>query len=307
MMAVGAEVASGSIDAIYHGGDISYATGYIAVWDFFLDMIAPVAGSVLYLTTVGNHETDDYSTSSIFRNSDSGGECGVITTGLLPMPEPATTNQPWWSYKVGLIHMVGISTEHDFTIGSAQWKWLEEDLKSVDRTVTPWIVFGGHRAMYINSDYGGTNSSDIYVMNELILNIEPLLYKYQVNVGFSTHNHVVQRHSAVKDKVVIQAAEEIHDENTGKTIYYHDDPQATVQMVVGTGGAAFTKNSISPPPVWNEKVFYEYGYARVSAVNASFLNWEWVLSSTGEVLDHMGIAQSYPLKPWPKDPLRDHL
>ena len=54
-MSVGAEVASGGIDAVYHGGDISYATGYMAVWDFYLDMISPIAGSVVYLTTVGNH------------------------------------------------------------------------------------------------------------------------------------------------------------------------------------------------------------------------------------------------------------
>lgn len=55
VMAVGAEVAAGLVDAVYHGGDISYATGYIAVWDFFMDMLSPVAGSVVYLTTVGNH------------------------------------------------------------------------------------------------------------------------------------------------------------------------------------------------------------------------------------------------------------
>ena len=40
------------------GGDISYATGYMAVWDFFLNMISPIAGRTLYLTTVGNHESD---------------------------------------------------------------------------------------------------------------------------------------------------------------------------------------------------------------------------------------------------------
>jgi hypothetical protein len=31
---VGAEIAAGNVDMVYHGGDISYATGYIAVWDF---------------------------------------------------------------------------------------------------------------------------------------------------------------------------------------------------------------------------------------------------------------------------------
>jgi hypothetical protein len=71
-------------------------------------------------------------TSSIFHGTDSGGECGITTTSMLPLPTPATTNAPWWAYDVGLIHMVGISTEHDFSIGSPQYLWLENDLKSVD-------------------------------------------------------------------------------------------------------------------------------------------------------------------------------
>ena len=44
---------SGQVDAVYHGGDISYASGYVAVWDHFLNMISPIASGVLYLTTVG--------------------------------------------------------------------------------------------------------------------------------------------------------------------------------------------------------------------------------------------------------------
>lgn len=120
--ALGAEVASGGIDAIYHGGDISYATGYMVVWDFYLDMLAPVASSVIYLTTVGNHESDWTNSASYFSNTDSGGECGVLATNLIPMPTPATLNEPWWSYNVGLMHMIGISTEHDFTIGSKQYE-----------------------------------------------------------------------------------------------------------------------------------------------------------------------------------------
>lgn len=171
---------------IYHGGDISYATGYLSVWDFYLDMLSPMAGSALYLTTVGNHESDYYNSASYFSNSDSGGECGgdahansssssccshlltsraVLTTSLIPMPAPATTNQPWWSYNVGLFHFVGMSSEHDFHEGSAQYAFIEADLKAVDRNLTPWVIFGSHRAMYINSNYGGGESSDIGTAN----------------------------------------------------------------------------------------------------------------------------------------------
>lgn len=65
-MAVGAEVAAGQVDMVYHGGDISYATGYMAVWDFFLDMLSPVAGSVVYLTTVGNHVKQSFCDPLLF-------------------------------------------------------------------------------------------------------------------------------------------------------------------------------------------------------------------------------------------------
>ena len=95
-MAVAAEIEAGNIDAVYHGGDISYATGYTAVWDFFLDMLSPMAGSVIYLTTVGNHESDAPDSASYYTGNDSGGECGVLATTLLRMPEPAVTDQPWY-------------------------------------------------------------------------------------------------------------------------------------------------------------------------------------------------------------------
>lgn len=294
-MAVGAEVLANTVHAVYHGGDISYATGYEAVWDFWLNQISPVASGTLYLTTVGNHETDWPGTASYYNGTDSGGECGITTTTLMPLPAPAVTNAPWWSYDVGLIHFVGMSTEHDYTIDSAQYLWLENDLKNVNRTLTPWVIFGGHRPMYINSDYGGTRSSDIYVMDMMIENIEPLLWKYQVNLGFYGHNHVMQRHSAVLNKVVIQASKPVVGSD-GSTIHWHADPQATVHMVIGAAGAGFTKNAIPEGepghPEWNEMYVYYYGYARVTAVNASYLDWEWVNVYTGEVYDHMVITQN---------------
>ena len=41
-----------------------------------------------------------------------------------------------------------MSTEHNFTQGSRQYKWIEQDLKNVNRSLTPWVVIVGHRAMY---------------------------------------------------------------------------------------------------------------------------------------------------------------
>jgi len=41
------------VDAVFHSGDVSYANGYLSNWDYFMDMISPIASKVLYLTTLG--------------------------------------------------------------------------------------------------------------------------------------------------------------------------------------------------------------------------------------------------------------
>jgi hypothetical protein len=184
-----------------------------------------------------------------------------------------------------------MSTEHDFTLGSKQQLWLDADLAAVDRSKTPWIIFGGHRPMYINSGYSGKPSGDIEVMDLMIQHIEPMFQKYKVNLAFWGHNHVVERQSAVFNRTVIQKSSEVID-TEGNTIAWHEDPQATVHMVVGTGGAAFTHSEVTPTPDWCEKFFYRYGYAKVAAVNSTYLEWKWIDSGDNKVYDRMVITQN---------------
>ena len=53
-----------------------------------------------------------------------------------------------YSFDYGSIHFTMMSTEHNFTQGSRQYKWIEQDLKNVNRSLTPWVAIVGHRAMY---------------------------------------------------------------------------------------------------------------------------------------------------------------
>ncbi len=54
--AIADEVDSKNVDSVFHIGDISYATGFLVEWDFFLHQISPVASRVSYMTAIGNHE-----------------------------------------------------------------------------------------------------------------------------------------------------------------------------------------------------------------------------------------------------------
>lgn len=94
-----------------------------------------MAGSVLYLTTVGNHDSDWTDGTSAINKKSSGGECGgmllfcnffsislhifgfnivwlklyllKVSALMVPMPYPATRHRPWWSYEIGLVHYIG--------------------------------------------------------------------------------------------------------------------------------------------------------------------------------------------------------
>ena len=110
------------VDAVFHGGDISYSVGYLAKWDFFLNMITPFASRVMLFITIGNHEADFSNTQlgaeKDVHYDDSGGECGVVVQSLLPMPSThSSRGNPWWSYDMGLVHLIGFSSEHNFKKG----------------------------------------------------------------------------------------------------------------------------------------------------------------------------------------------
>ena len=53
-----------------------------------------------------------------------------------------------YSFDYASVHFIMMSTEHNFTQGSQQYEWMEQDLKNVNRSLTPWVVMAGHRAMY---------------------------------------------------------------------------------------------------------------------------------------------------------------
>ncbi|MCL7022561.1 hypothetical protein MKW94_006324, partial [Papaver nudicaule] len=113
------EVESGEVDSVFHIGDISYATGFLVEWDYFLSMIQPVASHVTYMTAIGNHERDYINSGSVYGTPDSGGECGVAYEAYFPMPTPAK-DKPWYSINQASVHFTVVSTEHTWTEKSEQ-------------------------------------------------------------------------------------------------------------------------------------------------------------------------------------------
>ncbi len=68
-----------------------------------------------------------------------------------------------------------MSSEHDFTVGSPQYTWLDTDLKSVNHS-EKWIIFTGHRPIYSSTIWGNEQK----VIHQMRIELEPLLSRYSV-------------------------------------------------------------------------------------------------------------------------------
>lgn len=277
--AVTDEVKSGNVDSIFHIGDISYATGFLVEWDFFLHLLSPMASQVSYMTAIGNHERDYIGSGSVYITPDSGGECGVPYETYFPMPTPAK-DKPWYSIEQGSIHFTVISTEHDWTENSEQYEWMTKDMGSVDRSKTPWLIFTGHRTMYSSSTNRLFDLDDRFSKA-----VEPLLLQHKVDLALFGHVHNYERTCSVYQSNCL--AMPTKDRN-GVDTYDHSNYSAPVQAVIGMAGFSLTK--FSKPGSWSLTRISAFGYLRGHATKED-INLEFVNANTRQVQDSFRITK----------------
>ncbi|KAL9247746.1 hypothetical protein vseg_021146 [Gypsophila vaccaria] len=268
------EVASGNVDTIFHIGDISYATGFLVEWDYFLHLITPFSSRVSYMTAIGNHERDYIGSGSVYITPDSGGECGVPYETYFPMPTPAK-DKPWYSIEQGPVHFTVISTEHDWKPNSEQYNWMKSDMASVNRARTPWLIFTGHRPMYTSC-----KAALISVDGSFVGSVEPLLLENKVDLTMFGHVHNYERTCAIyKGKCM---AKPVKDQN-GVDTYDNTNYAAPVQAVIGMAG--FTLDEFSDKVQdWSLSRIAKFGYSRIQATKKE-LKFEFVNSNTRQVED----------------------
>lgn len=282
------DIRQGFNNFLLHVGDISYATGCGFQWDQFMHMIEPIATSVPYLVSVGNHEHDynrggrthdpsgavgyddgmDFQPSWGNYKSDSSGECSVPLYHRFHAPGNGR-GVFWYSFDYGPIHIVQISSEHDWRRNSEQYKWIEKDLKQVNRSATPWIVLTSHRMMYTTQ---GGEAEDLVMSFHLRMELEDLLFKYKVNLVITGHQHSYERTCRVR-----------------RGLCLNEEEQGPVHVVVGTAGADLEKYGFSSSiGKWSVSHTVDWGYLRFT-VTTQRMQMQFVLSRTGDVFDQVDI------------------
>jgi hypothetical protein len=180
---------------VLHFGDMSYGMGDVSDWDHWAREIEPYATRAPYMASLGNHEMDYVSGGEHSPTgggptgfhppgwgNDSNGECGVPPAHRFRSPSNGN-GIAWYSFDYGIVHVVQMSSEHDWTVNSTQYNWLQADLAAVNRSVTPWVVMTAHRMMY-------SSQSDQDVGPALMrAQLEPLVIEHRVNLFLVGHQH----------------------------------------------------------------------------------------------------------------------
>eukprot|EP00732_Lithocolla_globosa_P001308 Lithocolla_globosa_v1_NODE_625_length_3568_cov_66.349274.p1 type:complete len:594 gc:universal NODE_625_length_3568_cov_66.349274:1884-103(-) len=267
---------------VLHFGDISYGQGRGYIWDAYMDFVEPVSSRAPYMVSIGNHEycylsggdkdpSGDHGEAGFKPDwgnygNDGGGECGVPMYYRYHMPDNGNALF-WYSFDYGNMHIMQMSTEHDFFPDSEQYEWMERDLAGVNRSDTPWVIVTGHRPMYNSEIY----PSDFRVAEKIQEAFEDLLIEHDVDIALWGHYHSYERTCAV-----YQNRCQSHPRD------------GLVHITVGSAGA-WLDNVGYYDVEWRAYAAQEFGYARMSIGDDEML-LEYVQNNDGQVYDSITLT-----------------
>ncbi|KAK3486184.1 Metallo-dependent phosphatase-like protein [Neurospora hispaniola] len=289
--------------------------GYQAITETFFDQLAPIAARKPYMASPGNHEaacqevpkTSGLCPSGQKNFTDFINRFGLVLPTAFSSTSPDSAakvnankarilaNPPfWYSFEYGMAHIVMIDTETDFEDapdqpgGSAnlnggpfgsylrqQLDFLEADLASVDRSVTPWVVVAGHRPWYTTG-----SGDDCQPCKKAF---EPLFYKYGVDLGVFGHVHNSQRFAPVVNDTADPAGME--------------NPKAPMYIVAGGAGNVEGLTKVGKNVSTNRFAYDDaFSYATVNFLDEQRMQVDFINSETGAILDRSVLFKKHDQK-----------
>ncbi|XP_044731584.1 acid phosphatase type 7 isoform X1 [Chrysoperla carnea] len=277
------ETQRGLYDAILHVGDFAYDMDWEEgeVGDQFMNQIESIAAYVPYMTCPGNHEQKYNFSHYRARFSMPGG-----------------TENLMYSFNLGPVHFISFSTELYYFMNYGlkplvfQYDWLEKDLieanKPENRQKRPWIITMGHRPMYCSDNDGDDCTHPgslvrIGIPFSHFFGLEPLFYKYGVDLEIWAHEHSYERLWPIYDYKIYNGSREES----------YTNPKAPVHIVTGSAGCQEnTDNFIHPSPEWSAFRSSDYGYTKMKVYNRTHLYLEQIsVDKLGAVIDNIWLIK----------------
>jgi hypothetical protein len=175
----------------------------------------------------------------------------------------------WYSFDYGMVHTIVLSSEHDLSPSSTQYRWLESDLRRVNRTETPWLIVEAHRPMYCSLN----SPKDNLVGDAMRREFEHLLYQYNVDLFLAGHYHIYQRSCYGLYQSKCRAGGPTH-------------------IIIGSAGADLDLTAPLLRRPWTASFIRENGYGRISVLNSTALHFEFISNADDTVKDETWITKT---------------
>lgn len=247
-------------DLVLNLGDLSYADGDQARWDSWGRMVQPLLSRVPMMPVVGNHEIE---TSDDNKEGDYVPFQAYTLRYFVPYVSSGSDSNLYYSFDVGGVHFVSLGSYADYDAGSPQYRWLEADLKAVDRARTPWVVVGMHKPWYSSNHAHYLSGLKIAVI------LEPLLYEHGVDLVLQAHVHAYERADRILNNKL--------------------DACGPLYITIGDGGnRQGLDKHWEARPEWSVVREDSYGFATLEVVNATHMQWQWMRNE-----DNLQIAADF--------------
>jgi len=189
------DLAGGKIDSVIHLGDLAYnmEMGNGSRGDGYMYALEPLLSKIPWVPTMGNHEIEGspfgvYCNSSVYCEGRYLNQTGGY---LVAGNASGSGTNLYYSLDLGLLHLVVVNTMPYLGLRAdlrdRQMEWLEADLAAAShpaqRASVPWIVVASHVPMYCSAN------GEEHVGDEAKQDLEPLLYKYGVDLYTYGHVH----------------------------------------------------------------------------------------------------------------------
>lgn len=289
-----------AIDAI-DIGDFAYDfdTNNGTMGDLFMNDIEKMASHVPYMVSPGNHEAA-YNFSHYterFRGMPVTGSQQTVPNGKVWTFAGEAPNNWYYSWNVGLVHFVSISTEIYFYFPwliKEQYEWLIKDLTIANnnRSRAPWIIVNGHRPLYCTEDGDCTSDAQlvrdgvwISETNSTKYGLENVFYQFGVDFYFAGHEHNYER------------MYDIFQNHTTKSV---KNMPSTTYIVTGSAGCQEKHDPFVEPQCWDAFRTKAYSYTRFYVYNSTHVELSQVVSDStlpqkyqGYVIDHQWYVQEH--------------
>ncbi|CAL0309952.1 unnamed protein product [Lupinus luteus] len=243
-------------DMLLLPGDLSYADHLQHRWDSFGRLVEPLASQRPWMVTQGNHEVEKI--PLLHREPFT----AYNARWKMPYEDSGSDSNLYYSFDVAGVHVIMLGSYTDFDSESEQYKWLEGDLKKVNRKNTPWLVVLVHAPWY-NSNTAHQDEKESVKMKD---SMEDLLYQARIDVIFEGHVHAYERFTRVyKDK---------------------EDKCGPIYINIGDGGnkEGLATEYIDPKPEISLFREANFGHGTLEMFNATHALWNWHKNDNDEAV-----------------------